>query len=98
MSQNQGRSGQGRRRRGKKPKASDLWRPVPPLPDPEPIVAASDPTVVVRSLGTPPLKGQGSLAEANLAVVVDAASQMAASALAALAGLMPPPDPDEDAL
>lgn len=94
MSPNQGRPGQGRRRRGKKPKATDLWRPVPPLPAPEPIHPASDPTVVVRSLGAPPLKGQGAEAEYRLAQVTDAAARTA-MALAALAELTPAATDDE---
>ncbi|HYI60793.1 MAG TPA: hypothetical protein VEW93_03200 [Acidimicrobiales bacterium] len=96
MSQGPSRAGQGRRRRGKKPKAVDLWRPVPSLPVPEPIVRAGDATVVVRSLGAPPLKGQGTLAEAHLALAVERAADMA-MALALSAGLMADPAaPDDD--
>lgn len=87
--------GQGRRRRGKKPKAVDLWRPVAPLDPPEPIRRASDATAVIRSLGSPPLKGQGVKAEQNLAVAVDKAAELAAEVLALTAGLRPEDDPDE---
>ncbi len=87
---------QGRRRRSKKPKAVDLWRPVPPLDPPEPIRRASDATAVVRSLGSPPLKGQGAKAEQNLAVAVDKAAEMAAEVLALTAGLRPVDDPDDE--
>ena len=46
------------RRRNKRKKPVDLWRPVPTLPDPEPISVEGDPTALVRSLGNPPLPGQ----------------------------------------
>ncbi len=91
-----GRS-QGRRRRGKKPKAVDLWRPVTPLEPPEPIQRASDATAVIRSLGSPPLKGQGVKAEQNLAVAVDKAAELAAEVLALTAGLRPEDGPPDDA-
>ena len=87
--------GPGRRRRGKKPKAVDLWRPVTPLEPPEPIRRAGDATVVVRSLGSPPLKGQGALAEQHLALAVERAADMAV-ALALSAGLLPEDPPDEE--
>lgn len=94
MSQNPSRTGPARRRRGKKPKATDLWRPVPSLSDPAPVERANDATIVVRSLGAPPLKGQGTLAEQHLALVVERAADMAL-VLALSAGLLA--DPDEDA-
>jgi hypothetical protein len=87
------RPAQGRRRRGKKPKAIDLWRPVSAPPDPLPVTRTSDATVVVRSLGAPPLKGQGTLAEAHLALAVERAADMA-MALALSAGLMADPTND----
>lgn len=87
-------SKQSRRRRGKKPKASDLWKPVPPLDPPAPIRRAADATAVVRSLGTPPLKGQGALSEQHMAMVVDRAAD-AAVVLAHVAGLVDM-TPDED--
>lgn len=83
-----------RRRRGKKPRAVDLWRPVPPLAEPAPIARADDATVVVRSLGAPPLKGQGALAEQHLALAVDRAADLA-MALALSAGLMAEPEAEE---
>lgn len=95
MTQNPPRQGQGRRRRGKKPKAVDLWRPVPSLPEPTPITRASDATVTVRSLGTPPLKGQGTLAEQHLALVIERAADMAV-VLALSAGLMAAPADGDD--
>ncbi|NLV54329.1 MAG: hypothetical protein GXY13_01820 [Acidimicrobiales bacterium] len=89
------RQGQGRRRRGKKPKAVDLWKPVPVLDPPEPIERAGDATAVIRSLGSPPLKGQGTLADQHLALAVDRTADMA-MVLALTAGLMAEPDSDDD--
>jgi len=84
---------QGRRRRANKAKPVDLWRPVPQLPEPEPIIPATDPTAVLRSLGGPPLQGQGAVAEHYLAAVVERAAGLA-TALAAAAGLLAEPDPN----
>ena len=81
------------RRRGNKAKQGDLWRPVPQLADPEPIVPANDPTMVLRSLGDPPLQGQGAVAEHYLAAVVERAAGLA-TALAAAGGLLGQPDHD----
>jgi hypothetical protein len=85
--------GQGRGRRPK-PKGIDIWRPVPVLPDPEPIRPAADPTAVLRSLGDPPLPGQGAVAEHYLAAVVERAAVLA-TALAASAGLLATGDPED---
>lgn len=84
-------SKQSRRRRGKKPKAVDLWKPVPPLDPPAPIVMASEPTAVIESLGDPPLKGQGDLAKRYIYLVVSEAAK-STEGLAVLAGLQPPID------
>jgi hypothetical protein len=70
---------------------SDLWRQAPPLDDPQPIIPASDPAAVVRSLGTPPLQGHGALVDYYLATVVERASGVAA-ALAATADLLGEPE------
>ncbi len=73
---------------GTKPvKPIDVWRPVPQLPDPAPITPAADPTAVLRSLGDPPLPGQGAVAQHYLAAVVERAAGLA-TALAAAAGLL----------
>ncbi len=75
------------RRRGQKPKAIDLWRPVPQLEDPAPIVPATDPGIILRSLGPPPLHGQVAQAEHSFDVVARRAAQIA-TALAATSGLL----------
>lgn len=93
-SNNQGSAGSRRNKRRRpqnRPRSVDLWRPVPQLPDPEPIVAATDPGILLRSLGTPPLQGQGSQAEHAFELVVRR-SALLASALAAAAGLLAEPD------
>jgi hypothetical protein len=71
----------------------DLWRPVPELAEPDPIVLVTDPTALLRSLGDPPLQGQGAVAEHYLAAVVERAAGIAA-ALAASADLLADPDDD----
>lgn len=83
----------GRRRQGNKLKPAELWKPVPQLPDPEPITVASDPTMIVRSLGDAPLHGQGQQAEHEIARVLVRAS-MLAGALADVAGLLEQPGRD----
>ena len=86
-----------RRRRGQQRgkaapvKPVDLWRAVPQLPDPEPIVPAPDPTALLRSLGQPPLQGQGAAAGHYLNAVVERAAGLAI-ALAAAADLLAQPD------
>jgi hypothetical protein len=83
-----------RRRPAQKAKRLDLWRPVPQLADPAPIVPTTDPTLLLRSLGDPPLQGQGAVAEHYLAAVVERAAGLA-TALAAAGGLLAP-EPDLD--
>jgi hypothetical protein len=76
-----------RRRRGRRPRPVDLWRPVPQLPEPVPVRHAADPTALLRSLGDPPLQGQGAVAEHYLAAVVEKAAGLA-TALAAAGGVL----------
>ncbi len=85
-----------RRRRGPK-KQVDLWRPVPKLADPEPIVPAGDPTVVLTSLGDPPLQANSTAASYYLAAAVERAAGIA-TALAAAGGLLAEPPADDDDL
>jgi hypothetical protein len=93
--QGQGKQGQGknRRRRSQKPKAVDLWRPVPQLPAPEPITTAPDPAALLRSLGDPPLQGQATVGAHYLFAVAERAAGLA-TALAAAADLLAPDDDD----
>ena len=73
-SQRRRRSGGGQAQKAKRP---DLWRPVPQLADPAPIVPAPDPAALLRSLGDPPLQGQGAVAEHYLAAAVEKAAALA---------------------
>lgn len=93
--QHQGKQGGGKRRRkggggGNRPRPTDLWQPVPALPPPSPIEPAADPRTTLRSLGDPPLAGQGAVAEHYMGAVVDRAAALA-TALAAAAGLLAEP-------
>lgn len=83
----------GQRKRGGKAKPVDIWRPVPPLPDPLPIIPATDPTALLRSIGVPPLRGRSDVAEAYLLAVAERAAGLA-TALATAADLLESP-PDE---
>ena len=78
--------------RGKDPKIdpAEFWNPVPQLPDPEPISVATDPTMVLRSLGDLPLYGQGQRTSHEIHRVL-VRSSMLAGALAELAGLFEEP-------
>ena len=75
---------------GSKPRPADLWQPVPALPDPSPIEPSPDPRAVLRSLGDPPLVGQGAVAEHYMGAVIDRAAGLA-TALAAAAGRLAEP-------
>lgn len=90
--------GKSRRRKGggnaNKQRPVDLWQPVPGLPDPQPIVPTPDPRVVLKSLGDPPLAGQGAVAEHYLGAVLDRAAALA-TALAAASGLLADADADD---
>lgn len=83
------------RRRSKKrsgrsrsaPQPLEFWKAAPDLGPPEPIALTHDPTAVLRSLGNPPLTGQGENATRYLALAVNKAAQMA-TALAATTPLL----------
>ena len=76
-----------KRNRANRHRQHDLWRPVPALGELEPIVPAADPTALLRSLGDPPLHGQGQTAEHYLAAVIERAAGLA-MALAASADIL----------
>jgi hypothetical protein len=98
-SNNQRRKRQRPRRRpsgggGAKPKTVNLWQPVPRLDDPVRVSPAGDATALLRSLGDPPLSGQGAVAEHYLAAVVERAAGLA-TALAAAADLLAEPEDEQ---
>ena len=86
MAEGKGRK-RSNRRRGGKAKPVDIWRPVPPLPPPDPILPSSDPTALLRSVGAPPLRARSDMAEAYLRAVAERAAGLA-TALAAAADLL----------
>lgn len=73
------------RRRSRKP--TDFWQDL--LPDDTPVTVrpATDPTAAIRSLGSPPLPGQGASGDHYLALVAARAAGLA-TALAAAAALL----------
>ena len=73
------------------PKPTDLWRPVPQLPEVELIVAAQDPAVLLRSLGDPPLMNKSTVAGHYIATVIERSAALA-SALAMSADLLAIPE------
>jgi hypothetical protein len=79
--------------RGKTQKVdpAEFWNPVPQLPDPEPISLATDPTMVLRSLGDLPSYGQGQHTSHEIHRVL-VRSSLLAGALADVAGLLETPD------
>src|SRR5690349_8635070 len=95
-SRSRGSSNRQRGGRGKAPKVDpvDFWKPVPQLPDPEPIAVATDPTMAVRSIGEPPLYDQGQHASHEVARALVRASRLA-GALADVAGLLEDPEDHE---
>lgn len=88
------RKSKGRKGKGRGPQPADLWRAAPELPPPAGIRPATDPTALLKSLGTPPLTGQGGVADHYLAAVVERAAGLA-TALAAAAELLVEPDPED---
>ena len=86
---------QARRRRSPAARSAELWRPVAPIDDVAPIAPTPDPAALLRSLGEPPLQGQGVIAEHYLAAAVEQAAGLA-TALAAASGLLAQPVEDDD--
>jgi len=86
----------GRRRRpqNRRQPRRDLWSPAPTLEEPEPIKPASDPTALIDSMGSPPLRGHSSVAEHHIAAVIERAANLA-TALAASAGLLAKAEEEE---
>jgi hypothetical protein len=84
--QNQAAAGKPRTNR---PDPVEFWAALPDAEPPTPIAPMSEVavTALLRSLGTPPLTGQGGLAERELAKVTVRAAELAAG-LAATAGLL----------
>jgi len=83
--------GQGRSAGPRVLKPEDMWRPVPELPEADPITPIDDPTALLRSLGDPPLPGNRLAAGHYLATVVERAAVLA-TALAASADLLTEPE------
>lgn len=81
--------------RGGERRPGDLWHPVPAPPDAEPIVPATEPTALLRSLGDPPLPASSVAANHYVATVIERAAALA-SALAASADLLAEPDDRSD--
>lgn len=71
----------------------ELWRVTPEPPEPRRVRPATDPGALLRSLGSPPLTGQGAAGDHYLAAVVERAAGLA-TALAAAADLLADPDDD----
>ncbi len=72
--------------------AAEFWAVAPQLPAPEPITVATDPTMVLRSLGDLPLQDRGQRVSHEIHRVL-VRSSLLAGALAELAGLLDtPPD------
>ncbi|MCC5954071.1 MAG: hypothetical protein JJU45_18395 [Acidimicrobiia bacterium] len=84
----QGRNGKGTPARAAGgPQPAEFWRAAPLTDEVAPVPAVADPTALLRSLGTPPLTGQGAVADHYLAAVVARAASLS-SALAAATGLL----------
>jgi hypothetical protein len=76
----------GRARQSQQP--LEFWRVLPDPEPPVPITPAKDPTAVLRSLGNPPLTGQGENATRHLVLAVTRAAQVATEGLAKPNGLL----------
>jgi hypothetical protein len=81
-----------RRQRSRRKKPADFWRELPDDELDTDVVPARDPTAAIRSLGTPPLPGQGTVADHYLAAVVARAAGLATALAAAADILVTPPE------
>ena len=84
-----------RRRSSGGARPGELWRVAPEPPAPAPIRPTDDPTALLRSLGDPPLQGQGTVALHYLGAVVERAVGIA-TALAVAGGLLADETADGD--
>ena len=82
-----GQNGSASRPRPADTSTFDLWRPPPALPPPAKITPSSDPSLLIRSLGDPPLGNKSVLAGHYLAALVERAAGLA-TALAVSADLL----------
>lgn len=87
MSQPRRKPNRSRRNQARRPDPVEFWRTGPDLGEHQPISPAEDPTVVLRSLGPPPLAGHDADAERSFALVLVRASRLA-TALGASVGLL----------
>ena len=87
------RTNQRRPARPKEHKPVNIWRAVPALPEPAPIVAADEPAALVRSLGDPPMSAKSVVSGHYVAAVIERAAALA-TALATSADLLQQPNPD----
>ena len=94
MSQPRRKPNRSRRSQARRPDPIEFWRTGPGLGDAPPVHLAEDPTVVLRSLGAPPVAGHDVEAERSLAVVLVRAAGLAA-ALGASVGLLEQPGDDD---
>lgn len=81
------RKGANTQRQNRTAPPAEFWRAAPEPPEPPDIVPAGHPSALLRSMGAPPLPGQGSVALPYLEAVVQRAAILA-TALAASADLL----------
>lgn len=86
-------SGGGAQPQGTDARSVDLWRPPPALPEVQSIRSSTDPSMLVRSLGDPPLGAKSVLAGHYLAALLERAAGTAV-ALAVSADLLAGDDSD----
>ncbi|MGB3410970.1 MAG: hypothetical protein WBA45_07210 [Microthrixaceae bacterium] len=82
-----GKQQQQQQRQNRAAAPAEFWRSAPEPPEPEDIVHSDHPTALIRSMDTPPLPGQGSVADHYFAAVIERAAGLA-TALAASADLL----------